>query len=91
MDGTITKSDVLGHMFTMVGKDWTHAGVASLYTNIHKNGYHILYLTSRAIGQSTSTREYLEKVEQQRYQLPDGPIIMSPDRLFKSFHRYVDR
>ena len=76
-------------MMTMVGRDWTHAGVAGLYTNIRKNGYHLLYLTSRAIGQSSSTREYLEGVEQGSQQLPEGPIIMSPDRLFKSFHREV--
>ncbi|KND02493.1 phosphatidate phosphatase PAH1 [Spizellomyces punctatus DAOM BR117] len=89
IDGTITKSDALGHIFTMVGKDWTHLGIASLYTNIRKNGYHILYLTSRAIGQAGSTREYLAKVEQGGYQLPEGPVIMSPDRLFASFHREV--
>lgn len=89
IDGTITKSDVLGHMLTMVGRDWTHAGVASLYTSIHKNGYQFLYLTSRAIGQADSTREYLKKVEQNRYQLPEGPVIMSPDRLLRAFHREV--
>ncbi|TPX59329.1 phosphatidate phosphatase [Powellomyces hirtus] len=89
IDGTITKSDALGHIFTMVGKDWTHSGIASLYTNIRKNGYHILYLTSRAIGQAGTTREYLAKVEQGGYQLPEGPVIMSPDRLFASFHREV--
>ncbi|KAI9099447.1 Lipin/Ned1/Smp2-domain-containing protein, partial [Phlyctochytrium arcticum] len=89
IDGTITKSDALGHIFTMVGKDWTHLGIASLYTNIRNNGYHILYLTSRAIGQASSTREYLSKVEQGGYQLPEGPVIMSPDRLFASFHREV--
>ncbi|KAJ3332745.1 hypothetical protein HDU76_013230 [Blyttiomyces sp. JEL0837] len=89
VDGTITKSDVLGHVFTMVGRDWTHAGVASLYTNIRKNGYQILYLTSRAIGQSNYTRDYLNKVEQQSNKLPDGPVIMSPDRLFTAFHREV--
>ncbi|KAI8921270.1 Lipin/Ned1/Smp2-domain-containing protein, partial [Powellomyces hirtus] len=89
IDGTITKSDALGHIFTMVGKDWTHSGIASLYTNIRKNGYHILYLTSRAIGQAGTTREYLAKVEQGGYQLPEGPVIMSPDRLFASFHRCV--
>ncbi|KAI9205268.1 Lipin/Ned1/Smp2-domain-containing protein [Polychytrium aggregatum] len=89
VDGTITKSDALGHIFTMVGKDWTHSGVANLYTNIKKNGYEILYLTSRAIGQAGSTRDYLKKVEQGTYQLPEGPIIMSPDRLFRSFHREV--
>ncbi|KAJ3142564.1 Phosphatidate phosphatase lpin1 [Physocladia obscura] len=89
VDGTITKSDVLGHVFTMVGQDWTHSGVASLYTNIHNNGYQILYLTSRAIGQANYTRDYLKKVEQGKFQLPEGPIVMSPDRLFAAFHRQV--
>ncbi|KAJ3004355.1 UNVERIFIED_CONTAM: hypothetical protein HDU68_005152, partial [Siphonaria sp. JEL0065] len=89
VDGTITKSDVLGHVFTMVGQDWTHSGVASLYTNIRNNGYQILYLTSRAIGQANYTRDYLKKVEQGKFQLPEGPIVMSPDRLFAAFHREV--
>ncbi|KAI8364644.1 Lipin/Ned1/Smp2-domain-containing protein [Radiomyces spectabilis] len=89
IDGTITKSDTLGHVFTMIGKDWTHPGVAKLYTDIHNNGYQILYLTSRAIGQADYTRDYLKKVEQNKYQLPDGPVIMSPDRLFTSLHREV--
>jgi len=35
----------------MVGKDWTHMGVANLYHDIDHNGYKIIYLTSRAIGQ----------------------------------------
>ncbi|KAJ3193674.1 hypothetical protein HK101_004378 [Irineochytrium annulatum] len=89
VDGTITKSDVFGHLFTMVGKDWTHSGVASLYTNIRKNGYMILYLTSRAIGQYDYTRDYLMNIKQETYKLPDGPVIMSPDRLFTAFHREV--
>jgi phosphatidate phosphatase LPIN len=89
IDGTITKSDALGHVFTMIGKDWTHMGVAKLYTDIANNGYHFLYLTSRAIGQADYTRDYLKKVVQDKYQLPDGPVIMSPDRLFTSFHREV--
>ncbi|KAF9350934.1 hypothetical protein BGX26_010935 [Mortierella sp. AD094] len=89
IDGTITKSDALGHIFTMAGKDWTHTGVAKLYTDIANNGYHILYLTSRAIGQADYTRKYLKNVEQNNYQLPDGPVIMSPDRLMTAFHREV--
>ncbi|CAG8618044.1 7725_t:CDS:10 [Racocetra fulgida] len=89
IDGTITKSDALGHVFTMIGKDWTHYGVAKLYSDIHKNGYQILYLTSRAIGQADYTRDYLEKVKQDKYQLPEGPVIMSPDRLLTAFHREV--
>lgn len=87
IDGTITKSDALGHVFNMIGRDWTHVGVAKLYTDIAKNGYNIMYLTSRAIGQADSTRDYLRGIKQNDYQLPEGPVIMSPDRLMASLHR----
>ncbi|KIJ69762.1 hypothetical protein HYDPIDRAFT_164049 [Hydnomerulius pinastri MD-312] len=89
IDGTITKSDGLGHIFTMIGRDWTHLGVAKLYTDISRNGYKMMYLTSRAIGQADSTRDYLKGIKQNDYQLPEGPVIMSPDRLMASLHREV--
>ena len=89
IDGTITKSDALGHVFTLMGRDWTHLGVAKLYHDIAKNGYRILYLTSRAIGQAEITRDYLTNINQNDYHLPDGPVIMSPDRLMASLHREV--
>lgn len=41
----------------MIGRDWTHLGVAKLYTDIARNGYKMMYLTSRAIGQADTTRE----------------------------------
>jgi phosphatidate phosphatase LPIN len=81
------RSDALGHVFTMIGRDWTHLGVAKLYTDICRNGYKIMYLTARAIGQADSTREYLKGINQNNYQLPEGPVIMSPDRLMASLHR----
>ncbi|WFD30707.1 phosphatidate phosphatase [Malassezia sp. CBS 17886] len=89
IDGTITKSDALGHVFTLMGRDWTHLGVAKLYHDICKNGYRIMYLTSRAIGQADITRDYLKNINQNSYCLPDGPVIMSPDRLIASLHREV--
>ncbi|KAF5387989.1 hypothetical protein D9615_000643 [Tricholomella constricta] len=89
IDGTITKSDGLGHVFAMIGRDWTHLGVAKLYTDIRRNGYKIMYLTSRAIGQADATRDYLKGIKQNDYQLPEGPVIMSPDRLMASLHREV--
>ncbi|CAE6439856.1 unnamed protein product [Rhizoctonia solani] len=89
IDGTITKSDALGHVFTMIGRDWTHLGVAKLYTDIVRNGYKVMYLTSRAIGQADSTRDYLKGIKQNNFQLPEGPVIMSPDRLMASLHREV--
>ena len=50
-----------------------------------------MYLTARAIGQADSTREYLKGINQNNYQLPEGPVIMSPDRLMASLHRWVIR
>ena len=62
IDGTITKSDVMGYIFPSIGKDWTQEGVTKLYKKIHDNGYKFLYLSSRAIGQASMTKSYLEWV-----------------------------
>ncbi|KAG6430454.1 hypothetical protein SASPL_108522 [Salvia splendens] len=35
VDGTITKSDVLGQFMPLVGKDWTHSGIAHLFSAIN--------------------------------------------------------
>lgn len=48
-----------------------------------------MYLTARAIGQSATTRNYLTSLQQDGSVLPQGPIIMSPDRLIYSFKREV--
>ena len=90
VDGTITRSDVLGHILPRLGKDWSHEGVTELFTNIRMNGYEFMYLTSRAIGMADSTRSYLNALEQnENFRLPDGPWIMSPDRLFPAFKREI--
>jgi phosphatidate phosphatase LPIN len=73
----------------MIGRDWTHIGVAKLYTDIVANGYHILYLTSRSVGQADITRGYLNGVVQDGYKLPKGPVIMSPDRTMAALRREV--
>ena len=87
IDGTITKSDALGHMFGMIGRDWTHPGVAKLYTDIAANGYNIVYLTSRSIGQADSTRAYLDGISQDGHTLPKGAVVLSPDRTFTALRR----
>ncbi|XP_010145639.1 PREDICTED: phosphatidate phosphatase LPIN3 [Eurypyga helias] len=35
IDGTITRSDALGHILPHLGKDWTHHGIAKLFHKIH--------------------------------------------------------
>jgi phosphatidate phosphatase LPIN len=89
IDGTITKSDALGHVLNMIGRDWTHAGVAKLYTDIVNNGYNIMYLTSRSVGQTDTTRAYLHGINQDGYKLPRGPVICSPDRTMAALRREI--
>ena len=71
------------------GKDWSHEGVTDLFTNLYKNGYKIVYLTARAIGQSTMTKNYLENLIQEKKTLPPGPMLMSPDGLFSALKREI--
>ncbi|CAH8460315.1 unnamed protein product [Schistosoma turkestanicum] len=82
--------DLLGHLLPMLGRDWTHPGVARLYNRIQNNGYQFLYLSARAIGQAGITRSYLRQVVQDSAsRLPDGPILLSPNSLLHAFHQEV--
>ena len=70
IDGTITKSDVLGHVLPIISMDWAQYGVASLFNKIRNNGYQIAYLSARAIGQAPTTKTYLQSVSQEDLNLP---------------------
>ena len=89
VDGTITKSDLRGHVAAMVGKDWNHEGVAQLYNNIRDNGYQLMFLSSRAISHSKGTRKYLEKLTQDGETLTQGPVMLAPDPLSTALYREV--
>ncbi|XP_073736516.1 phosphatidate phosphatase LPIN3 isoform X2 [Callorhinus ursinus] len=89
IDGTITKSDALGHILPQLGKDWTHQGITSLYHKIHLNGYKFLYCSARAIGMADLTKNYLQWVSERGCSLPKGPILLSPSSLFSALHREV--
>uniref|UniRef100_A0A5F4WGW7 phosphatidate phosphatase n=1 Tax=Callithrix jacchus TaxID=9483 RepID=A0A5F4WGW7_CALJA len=84
IDGTITKSDALGHILPQLGKDWTHQGITSLYRKIHLNGYKFLYCSARAIGMANLTKGYLQSCS-----LPQGLVLLSPSSLFSALHREV--
>jgi len=71
------------------GKDWSQDGVAQLFGGIAGNGYKILYLTARAIGQAGLTKGFLTNLNQEDFRLPDGPVFMSPDRLLHALNREV--
>lgn len=89
VDGTITRSDVMGQVMPAFGRDWSHTGVVGLYNSIQKNGYHMVYLSSRPIGSSGQTKSYLNDLRQDGEALPPGPLIVSPDRLLTVLAREV--
>uniref|UniRef100_A0A673ID96 phosphatidate phosphatase n=1 Tax=Sinocyclocheilus rhinocerous TaxID=307959 RepID=A0A673ID96_9TELE len=89
IDGTITRSDTLGHILPTLGKDWTHQGIARLYHKVSQNGYKFMYCSARAIGMADMTRGYLHWVNERGTMLPMGPVLLSPSSLFSAFHREV--
>ncbi|UJR31952.1 hypothetical protein I4U23_019425 [Adineta vaga] len=89
IDGTITKSDVLGHIIPLVGGDWSHDGIAEFFNAIQENGYQFIYLSARAIGQSQITRNFLKNIKQSNRELPVGPLLISPDSLMIALYREV--
>ncbi|XWS14684.1 hypothetical protein CRYUN_Cryun35bG0030300 [Craigia yunnanensis] len=104
VDGTITKSDVLGQFMPLVGIDWSQTGVAHLFSAIKENGNQLLFLSARAISLAYLTRQFLVNLKQVIYAslmlffcridgkaFPDGPIVISPDGLFPSLYREVIR
>ena len=68
----------------MIGRDWAQSGVASLFTKIVNNGYHIVYLSARAIGQASITKEYLASVKQAQFFVLENFILNFPPKLFLS-------
>ena len=89
IDGTITKSDILGNILPIFNIDWSHEKITDLLNNLYKKNYKIIYLTARAIGQSTMTKNYINYLIQEKSKLPPGPILMSPDGIFSSMKREV--
>ncbi|XP_022962065.1 phosphatidate phosphatase PAH2-like isoform X1 [Cucurbita moschata] len=91
VDGTITKSDVLGQFMPFVGRDWSQTGVTNLFSAIKENGYQLLFLSARSISQAYQTRQFLFNLKQGGKALPEGPVVISPDGLFPSLYREVIR
>ncbi len=79
----------MGHFWSGLGYDYSHANVASLFSKIEHNGYKILYLTARPFTMTQSTRDYIEKIKQGDHSMPDGPLLCSPNTLNNAMLREV--
>ena len=90
IDGTVTKSDVRGVILPVLGlSDWKHRGVVRLYNHISDQGYLMLYLTNRAIGQSEMTRSYVFSLEEDGQLMPPGPLFLQVDSIFGALQTEV--
>jgi len=67
IDGTVTKSDIEGFLYPLVGIDWTQNDVAKLYSDISENGYQIIYLSGKTFIAQDSVKGYLKGINQGIY------------------------
>ncbi|XP_063312059.1 phosphatidate phosphatase LPIN3-like [Pelobates fuscus] len=89
IDGTVTKSDALGHILPQLGKDWTQQGIVQLYHAIERNGYRFVYCSARSVGLAELTKNFLQRINEGGLTLPLGPLLLSPSSLFTALHREV--
>ncbi|KAM9296511.1 phosphatidate phosphatase LPIN3 [Gastrophryne carolinensis] len=89
IDGTVTRSDALGHILPQLGKDWTQPGIGQLYNTIYMNDYKFLYCSARSVGLAELTKTFLQGVSEGGCNLPPGPLLLSPSSLFTALHREV--
>ncbi|XP_069608392.1 phosphatidate phosphatase LPIN3 [Ranitomeya imitator] len=89
IDGTVTRSDALGHILPQLGKDWTQPGIVQLYNSIYKNDYKFVYCSARSVGLAEITKTFLQGVSEGCFTLPPGPLLLSPSSLFAALHREV--
>jgi hypothetical protein len=93
IDGTITRSDVVGYGAHKLGFDATHSGVCEAFRAIERQGYRTIYLSARPITKAAKTREMLAQVGQKEsgFEMPSGPLITTSERsleaLVRSFRR----
>ena len=91
VDGTITRSDLRGHLPSrlaqLLGRD--QRDVCALLTAISGTGHVPLYLTARPIGFAAATLQLLATAKEGDLTLPLGPLILSPTRTLDSLNREV--
>jgi len=78
VDGTITQSDIKGHVLPRIGLTAHQAGVVELFHKLYERGYKIIYLTARPCAMDDGTKAYLNKLQEGSYFLPPGPVFLNP-------------
>lgn len=58
-----------------------HHGALEFYSKLARNGYRIVYLTCRGLSQAELMHAMLRPSSDQGLALPNGPVLLAPDRL----------
>lgn len=58
-----------------------HHGALEFYSKLARNGYRIVYLTCRGLSQAELMHTMLRPSSEQGLALPNGPVLLAPDRL----------
>src|SRR5690606_13301889 len=91
VDGTITKSDVVGYVETVYLGTFTHyhPGVCKFLSQMQGRGYELLYLTSRPIEAVGPTKTLLTTLKEGTDQLPRGPLFVNTLSPMKALYQEV--
>ncbi|OQR99514.1 lipin [Thraustotheca clavata] len=86
LDGTITISDVEGHIRTLrLGQyDYMHMGSCDFFTKLQSIGARILYLTARPLNWAGGSRIHIREARQENIGLPLGPVVHKNPHIFKT-------
>lgn len=79
VDGTITRSDMRGHLYSKLGVKWHHNSVSDCFVKLRELGYQVIYLTARSISMESTTRSYIAELG-----LPSGPLLLSRKNLARA-------
>ncbi|TYZ62781.1 hypothetical protein PybrP1_006976 [[Pythium] brassicae (nom. inval.)] len=58
-----------------------HHGALEFYSKLARNGYHVVYLTCRGLSQAELMHAMLRPHAEKGPALPNGPVLLAPDRL----------
>ena len=77
IDGTITKSNALGVIGTIVTQQFgkvCHVGICQLLSRLSSSS-RVIYVTSRPISLANQSRKLLNGLTQENVTLPNGPLL----------------
>lgn len=82
MDGTMTKTDLMGIVSNYRDQPYIHDGYETFMNGLAKNGYKIVWLTMRSMAMYSFSKKYIDK-----YIKCEGALIPEPEEFFPSLKK----